>query len=92
MSKMSMPCILPRISRRSRPVDWLRSVGTVPGSAPGGRRSSIVLTSAQQKGGSAYDGIVGGEGRERRVRCLTVAAREKGGTVGERILGRYQVP
>ena len=50
MSKTSMPCIFPRISRRSRPVDWLRSVGTVPGSAPGGRRSSIVLTSAQKKG------------------------------------------
>ena len=46
MSKTSTPCILPRISKRSRPVDWSRSVGTSPGLVPGGRRSSIVLTSA----------------------------------------------
>ena len=40
MSKMSTPSILPRISRRSRPVDCSRSVGTVPGAAPSGRRSA----------------------------------------------------
>lgn len=45
MSKISMPCIFPRISRRSRPVDCSRSVGTVPGFAPGARRSSSVLIS-----------------------------------------------
>jgi len=47
MSKMSMPCIFPRISSRSRPVACSMSVGTVPGCAPGGSKSSIVLTSAQ---------------------------------------------
>ena len=46
MSKISMPCIFPRISRRSRPVDCSRSVGTVPGFAPGALRSSSVLISA----------------------------------------------
>lgn len=45
MSKMSMPCIFPRISRRSRPVACSRSVGTVPGAAPGGRRSASVWIS-----------------------------------------------
>lgn len=49
MSKMSMPCILPRISRRSRPVAWSRSVGMVPGGAPGGRRSSSVLISVVRR-------------------------------------------
>ena len=46
MSKMSMPCIFPRISRRSRPVDCSASVGTVPGLAPSGMRSSMDLISA----------------------------------------------
>lgn len=46
MSKISTPSILPRISRRSTPVDCSRSVGTVPGWAPGPTRSSMVLTSA----------------------------------------------
>jgi hypothetical protein len=45
MSKTSTPCIFPRISRRSRPVDCSASVGTVPGCAPGGRRSSYDLIS-----------------------------------------------
>ena len=45
MSKISMPCIFPRISNRSRPVDCSRSVGMVPGLAPGGRRSCSSLTS-----------------------------------------------
>lgn len=45
MSKISMPCIFPSNSRRSRPVAWSRSVGMVPGLAPGGRRSSSVFTS-----------------------------------------------
>lgn len=45
MSKTSIPCILPRISNRSRPVDCSRSVGTVPGAPPGGRRSAALLIS-----------------------------------------------
>lgn len=45
MSKTSTPSILPRISRRSRPVACSRSVGTVPGAAPGPKRSSLVLIS-----------------------------------------------
>lgn len=45
MSKISMPCIFPRISRRSRPVACSRSVGMLPGAAPGGRRSSCDLIS-----------------------------------------------
>lgn len=45
MSKISMPCIFPSISNRSRPVAWSRSVGTVPGAAPGGRRSASVWIS-----------------------------------------------
>ena len=49
MSKMSMPCILPSISRRSRPVACSRSVGTVPGAAPGGRRSCSLLISVTLK-------------------------------------------
>lgn len=47
MSKMSMPCILPISSRRSIPVAWSTSVGTVPGLAPGGMRSSSVLSSVE---------------------------------------------
>lgn len=39
MSKISTPCIFPRISRRSRPVDCSRSVGMVPGLPPSGMRS-----------------------------------------------------
>lgn len=46
MSKISTPCIFPRISRRSRPVDCSRSVGTVPGCAPGAKRSASDLISA----------------------------------------------
>jgi hypothetical protein len=45
MSKMSIPCIFPSTSRRSRPVACSASVGTVPGWAPGGRRSSMLLIS-----------------------------------------------
>lgn len=45
MSKISIPCIFPRISRRSRPVACSRSVGIVPGSPPGGSRSFSVLIS-----------------------------------------------
>lgn len=45
MSKMSMPCIFPRISRRSRPVACSASVGMVPGFAPGAKRSASVLIS-----------------------------------------------
>lgn len=45
MSKMSTPSIFPRISRRSIPVDCSRSVGMVPGWAPGPTRSSTVLIS-----------------------------------------------
>lgn len=47
MSKMSMPCILPISSRRSIPVAWSTSVGTVPGLAPGGMRSSSVFISVK---------------------------------------------
>jgi hypothetical protein len=46
MSKMSMPCIFPTSSRRSRPVACSTSVGMVPGFAPGGTRSSSLLISA----------------------------------------------
>ena len=42
---MSTPCIFPKISRRSKPVACSRSVGTVPGSAPGGSKSCSVLIS-----------------------------------------------
>lgn len=49
MSKMSTPSTLPRISRRSRPVDCSRSVGTVPSAAPGPNRSSKDLTSARTR-------------------------------------------
>ena len=45
ISKISIPCIFPRISKRSRPVACSRSVGTVPGAAPGGRRSDSLLIS-----------------------------------------------
>lgn len=45
MSKMSTPCIFPRISRRSRPVACSISVGTVPGCAPGAKRSASDLIS-----------------------------------------------
>jgi hypothetical protein len=45
MSKISTPCIFPRISRRSRPVACSRSVGTVPGCAPGAKRSASDLIS-----------------------------------------------
>lgn len=48
MSKISMPCIFPRISKRSRPVACSRSVGMVPGSAPGGSKSSSLLISIVQ--------------------------------------------
>ena len=47
ISKTSTPSVLPRISRRSRPVACSRSVGTVPGWAPGPIRSSSVLTSVR---------------------------------------------
>jgi len=46
MSKISMPCIFPKISNRSNPVACSRSVGMVPGAAPGGRRSASLLISA----------------------------------------------
>ena len=49
ISKISIPCILPRSSNRSRPVACSRSVGTVPGSAPGGRRSSADWISAKAR-------------------------------------------
>lgn len=45
MSKISMPSCLPRISSRSRPVACSRSVGTVPGWAPGPTSVSGPLTS-----------------------------------------------
>ena len=46
-SKMSTPCIFPRISRRSRPVACSMSVGMVPGAAPPeGRRSCSLVISA----------------------------------------------
>jgi hypothetical protein len=45
MSNISVPCIFPRISKRSRPVACSRSVGTVPGAAPGGRRSDSLWIS-----------------------------------------------
>lgn len=60
MSKISTPSIFPRISRRSIPVDCSRSVGTVPGLAPGPTRSSIVLTSSDGKLVSALVGWGGG--------------------------------
>ena len=49
MSKMSTLSILPRISRRSRPVDCSISVGTVPGFAPGPTRSVLDFISVSQK-------------------------------------------
>lgn len=49
MSKMSIPCIFPKISNRSRPVACSTSEGTVPGCAPGGSRSSSVFTSTGRK-------------------------------------------
>lgn len=54
MSNISTPSILPKISSRSRPVACSRSVGTVPGFAPGGRRSSSVLMSAVVDRWSAF--------------------------------------
>lgn len=45
MSKMSTPCIFPRISKRSRPVAWSRSLGTSPGRPPGGMRSCAPVIS-----------------------------------------------
>ena len=51
MSKISIPCIFPNISRRSRPVAWSRSVGTVPVAAPGGRRSASVWISKSRSRG-----------------------------------------
>lgn len=45
MSKMSTPCIFPKISKRSKPVACSRSVGMVPDGAPGGRRSASLLIS-----------------------------------------------
>lgn len=49
MSKISTPCILPMISRRSRPVDCSMSVGMVPGWAPGGMRSCSEVISERKK-------------------------------------------
>ena len=48
MSKMSIPCIFPISSRRSRPVACSTSVGTVPDLAPGGIKSSSVLISIRK--------------------------------------------
>lgn len=45
MSKISIPSIFPRISRRSRPVACSMSVGMVPGAEPGPIRSASVLIS-----------------------------------------------
>ena len=71
MSKTSTPCILPRISKRSRPVDWSRSVATVPGSAPGGRRSSSVLISVEREEGvSILWECREGKDRSREGGCL----------------------
>jgi hypothetical protein len=39
ISKISTPCIFPKISNRSNPVACSRSLGTVPTGAPGGMRS-----------------------------------------------------
>lgn len=47
MSKTSTPAILDRISSRSRPVDWSRSVGIVPAAAPGAMRSEACLMSGR---------------------------------------------
>jgi hypothetical protein len=47
MSKMSMPCIFPNISNRSKPVACSRSVGMDPTAAPGASRSSSVLISVR---------------------------------------------
>jgi len=57
MSNTSIPCIFPKSSNRSNPVLWSRSVGTVPGSAPGGRRSASVLISARGCIGSVQPDI-----------------------------------
>ena len=66
MSKTSMPCIFPRISKRSRPVACSRSVGMVPGEAPGGRRSDSVRTSIGGGRGVSGGGLEGegGSGEE----------------------------
>ena len=45
MSKISMPCTFPKISNRSKPVACSRSVGMVPGAAPGPMRSASLLIS-----------------------------------------------
>ena len=45
ISKTSTPCIFPKISKRSKPVAWSRSVGIVPGAAPGPKRSASLLIS-----------------------------------------------
>lgn len=62
MSKMSMPCIFPMSSRRSRPVACSTSVGMVPGFAPGGMRSSSFLISVDgeeyQHKSSTWIGLV----------------------------------
>ncbi len=47
ISNTSIPCIFPKISNRSNPVACSKSEGIVPGSAPGGSRSSIDLSSIQ---------------------------------------------
>ena len=91
MSKMSMPCIFPRISRRSRPVACSASVGTVPGLAPAGSRSSMDLISAcHQRLASCCSRVRGGRARgslqnnacaqSRTVELLE--AREDAGGVG----------
>ena len=49
ISNTSTPSIFPRISRRSRPVDCSRSVGTVPSGAPGPSRSSSVFISVKKE-------------------------------------------
>ena len=49
MSKISTPCIFPKISNRSRPVACSRSVGIVPGAAPGPMRSASLLISANAR-------------------------------------------
>jgi hypothetical protein len=54
MSKISMPCIFPRISNRSKPVACSRSVGTVPVAAPGGIRSCSLLISVPHQHISPY--------------------------------------
>ena len=91
MSKTSTPCILPRISNRSRPVDWSRSVGTVPGSAPGGRRSSSDLISVEERERESAFCVIG-EMEGGRGRCLCKTGSVEGESLREMLSNLRKEP